>query len=356
MLSTTRKVLGTIVAIMFIIVTVPVLFVLPAEWILFQPQPYIRALQNQNFYENMPAWLAGEAVNNGNNGAGNSQSKILAGLGQQGYQNIFSQLMPQNWIQSQTNNLITNLFDYLNFKQTTLNLNVDLRQVKTRFSGAQGQAVSKAIVSSWPACSTAQLLAVITQLSQGSNLANLPLCQPPQEYLPLAYQLVQVTLSGMTGTLPDQLNITSLAGISSGGDPTQSAAWQQTFQTYKLFRLGMQFSPVLSLVLLLFLALITFRSARTGWSWLGITILITGVFGILIAVILYLTGDLIVQQLVTAVFGGLLGGLTDALIKAITEVFNRFYLWSAGVALIASILGLILFLISRLFPAPARSY
>jgi len=356
MLSTTRKVLATVVAIMFILVSIPVLFVIPAETILFQPQPYIRALQNQNFYQNMPSWLAGVTVNSGNSLLGKTQSKELSGLGQQGYQNIFSVLMPQDWIKLQTDNLITNLFDYLNFKQNTLNLDVDLRELKTRFSGAQGQVISKEIVSSWPACSMQQLLVIITQLGAGSSLANLPLCQPPQMYLPLTYQLVQMTLSGFTGALPDHMNLISLAGIGPTGDPTQSAAWQQTFQYYRLLRLGLRFSPILSIVLLLLLAIITFRSARTGLNWLGISILITGILGIVSAVILYLTGTLIIQQIVTAVFGSPQGGLTDGLIKAVAEVAERFYLWSAGIALIACIIGLIVYLISRLYPEPVRSY
>jgi hypothetical protein len=353
MLSTTRKVLGTAVAVLFIFVSIPALFVLPAEQILFQPEPYLRALQNQNIYQDMPAWLAGEALNTGNNGLGNSQSKVLAGLGEQGYQNIFSVLMPQDWLQSQTKALITHLWDYLNFKQDTLNLDVDLREVKTRFSGAQGQAISKEIVSSWPKCSMQQLLIIITQLGQGSNLADLPLCQPPQTYLPLTYQLVQMTLSGFTGALPDQLNLMSLSPV---GDPTQSAAWQQDFQTYKLFRLGLRITPVVSLVLLLLMAIITFRSARTGLSWLGIAILLAGILGLVTAGILFLTGNWVDQQVVTAIFGGAPAGLTDAVVKAVQEVADRFYLWGAGVALITTILGLILVLISKLFTAPVRSY
>jgi hypothetical protein len=356
MLSTSRRILATIVAILFIIVSVPVLFVLPAETILFQPDPYLRALKNQNFYQNMPGWLADMAVNGGNSALGNTQSKELAGLGPQGYENIFSLLMPQDWVMSQTNNLITNLWDYLNFKQNTLNLGIDLREVKARLSGAQGQAISKEIVSSWPACSMQQLLAIVAQLAQGSNLADLPFCQPPQMYLPLTYQLVQATLSGFTSALPDQLNLISLAGSSPAGDPTQSAAWQQTFQSYKLFRWGLRLSPVLSIILLLFLAIITFRSARTGLSWLGISILLTGIFSLVTAVTLFLSGNWFLEQIVTAVFGGFSAGLTGALINVIKEVADRFYLWGAGIASMITILGLILWLLSRLYKKPVSSY
>jgi len=355
MLSTTRKVLGTVVAILFIIVSVPALFLLPVEQILFQPDPYLRALQDQNIYQQIPDWLAGMTLNNGNKALGNTQTKALAGLGEQGYQNIFSLLMPQDWLQSQTGNLITHLFDYLNFKQPVLILDVDLREVKTRFGGAQGQAIAKEIVSSWPACSMEQLLAIPGQLSQGSDLANLLLCQPPQMFLPLTYQMVQTMLSGFTGALPDQVNLMSLISASPNSDPTQSAAWQQTFQYYELFRWGLRVSPVLALILLLFLAIITFRSARTGLSWLGVTILLAGVFGLITAGILFLSGNLIILQIVTAVIGGIPAGLTNALVKAVQEVADRFYLWGAGVALIATILGLILFVVSKLFAEPIRS-
>jgi hypothetical protein len=356
MLSTTRKVLGFAIAFLFIFFSVPALFLLPAETILFQPIPYINALQDQNIYQDIPAWLAGVAVNNGNNGSGGTQAKVLSSLGEPGYQNIFSVLMPQDWLKSQTDNLITNLWDYLNFKQTTLTLDIDLREVKTRFKGAQGQTIAKEIVSSWPACSPEQLLGIITQLAQGNNLADIPLCQPPEMYLPLTYQLVQVSLSGFTGALPDQLNLMSVISVTTNGDPTQSSAWQQTFQYYKLLRLGLRVLPVLSFILLLLLAIITFRSARTGWSWLGITILLTGIFGLITAGILFLSGNLLVQQAVSAVFGGAPAGLITAVINAIKEVTDRFYLWSAGIALMTAILGVILFVISRLFKAPVQSY
>ncbi|HMD90523.1 MAG TPA: hypothetical protein VKF38_15305 [Anaerolineaceae bacterium] len=357
MLSTTRKVLGTIVAILFIIVSVPVPFVFPAERILFQPEPYIRAIQNQNVYQDIPGWLAGAAVNNGINGLGITQSGISASLGQQDYQKIFSLLMPQEWIKSQTENIITNFWDYFNFKQNALNLDIDLREIKTQFNGAQGQEISKEIISSWPPCSMQQLLAILAQTAQGGSLANITtLCQPPKMYLPLADQFVQMTLSGVASALPDQLNLLSLTGEGATGDPTQTASWQQTFQTYKLIRWGLRLSPVLSIILLLFLAIITFRSTRTGLSWMGITILLSGILGLVTAGILFLSGDWLIQQIVTAVLIGFPAGLTNALINMIKEVADRFYLWGAAIALMAAILGLILFLVSRLYKDPLRSY
>jgi predicted RND superfamily exporter protein len=355
MLSTTRKILAALVAIGLVIVGIIALFVLPAELIVFKAAPYQQALKSQDIYAQIPPLLASLATNDRQNnpGSGDIATNALARLNEQEYQQVFTIVTPPDYIEAQTNGLVSQLMDYLNFKSDKLSLIIDLNPIKAHLTGNDGIAISQIIVNSFPDCTADQLAILGLLVAQGSDMSQAPLCKPPQEFISAAYQLAQSALQDFASKMPDQLNLADSINSVENNNPSNGSSPQYLYATYQVFRWLFRSTLLIALVLVLILAVITFRSLRTGLAWIGVPAILIGLGGLVIVGLLFLSGSLVASSITDGIVSGVPEGFVTALTGAIQQVMNQFYLWSGVISVVVMVAGAGLAIVSRLIPPKA---
>ena len=339
MLSPTRRALTLICAVALVIVAVPSLFVPPAEKILFQPAPYQQQLAKQNIYARLPYWLAAITVTNGST----ANQNALALMSKDALQTLFVQVLSPSWAKTQVDGIITQLWDYLNFKTDKLTLTVDLRQLKSRLSEGGPDSVGGQIMRSWPACSLNQLLnlggVLAKGLINGSISQNLPLCRPPDNMMPTMDLFMQMAFSSFANTIPDQVDLIDYFKTIPNFDQ-QQATLVQIFNGYKVARWIGRIFPWIALILLVLVIALSAVSWRTAFTYAGFPLLTAGILGLITTVLLWALSTKFTNDLVTAMVS-VPDEMLKAFVLAFQQVFFLFLIWSAILAVIVAAIGLV---------------
>jgi hypothetical protein len=347
MLSPTRRTLALICAVALVIVAVPSLFVLPAEKILFQPAPYQQQLANQNIYSRLPSWLAAITVPSGTT----AEQNALALMGKNALQSLYAQALSPEWAKSQVDGLITQLWDYLNFKTTTLTLIVDLRPLKSRLSEGGPDSIGGHILRSWPACDLDQLLKMSDTLTNG--LVNgeipqdMPLCRPPDNLMPLSDKLMQAAFSAFADTIPVQVDLVDYFKAVPNFDQ-QQATLVKVFAGYTALRWTGRILPWVALALLVVLIALAAVSWRKAFTYTGLPLFAAGILGVITVVLLWALGSYLADTLLKGMTG-VSDDMLKAFVLAFQQVFSSFLVWSGVLAVILAAVGLVAFGLPRLF-------
>ena len=350
MLSPARRILALVCAVALVIVTVPSLFVPPAEFILFQPAPYQQQLAKQNIYNLLPYWLAAITVTNG----GAAGQNALALMSKDALQSVYVQVLSPAWAKTQMDGLITQLWDYLNFKTTQLTLVVDLRELKSRLSAGGPDSVGGQILRSWPACNLDQLVklgvVLASGLLNGSIPSDMPLCRPPDNMMPVADQLMQSAFSTFAATIPDRVDLVDYFKALPNFDQ-QQATLAKIYTGYTIARWMGRFLPWVALFLLLAVIALSAVSWRTAFTYTGLPLLMAGILGILTALVLWILTSRVVDTLVKG-----MTSVSDEMLMAGTlafqQVFMLFLIWAAVLAIIVAGIGLVAVGLPRLIRQP----
>jgi len=346
MLSPTRRTLTLICAVVLVIVAVPSLFIPPAEEILFQPAHYQQQLAKQNIYARLPFWLATITVTN----SSTTDQNALALMGKDALQSLYVQVLSPAWVKMQVDGLITQLWDYLNFKTAKLTLTVDLRQLKAKLSEGGPDSVGGRILRSWTACSLDQLLKLSSVLASGlingSIPQDLPLCQPPNNLMPAADLFMQMAFRSFADTIPDQVDLIDYFRSNPNFDQ-QQLTWVKVFDGYKAARWTGRIFPWVAFVLLVFVIALSAVSWRTSFNYTGFSLASAGILGFITAVLLWALSTKVVDNLVQAMVS-VPDEMLKAFVLAFQQVFSLFLVWSAVLAVIVTAIGLAAIGIPRL--------
>lgn len=342
-----RAVLSFLMTLL-IILTVPSLFVIPAEAILFRPYSYQRALDNQQFSQRFPALLAETIIA--------EDIPALEGNPQIAYFDrgqlaaLLEGIFPPEWITSQTEGILQGAGDYVNFQRSDLALQVDMREIKARLSGPQGSAIARQVVDTWPECS-AEEIGRIMELAVSGQLSGIPLCQPPDALRPAFEQAVYLSLQLMAGSLPDVVDLgspltneTVLPGVSGPLVPN----WYGVFRGYAILRWLFRLLPVISLAVLLWIVLLTIRSLPDLFHSAGSPLLTAGLVGLGIGVVLLFVANPLLARLISNAFPLLPEAFRGVLADAVQEVSSRQVIWSMYSAMAVAGAGLALLIGSRI--------
>ena len=346
MLSPARKILALICAVALVIVAVPSIFVLPAEEILYQPAYYQQQLAKQNIYTRLPYWLAAITVTNG----GTAGQNALGLMSKDALQSLYVQMLSPAWMKTQVDGVITQIFDYLNFKTTKLTLKVDLRQLKSKLSEGGPDSVEGRIMRSWPSCDVDQLLNLTSILAggliNGAIPQDLPLCRPPDNLMPLADSFMQSAFQTFAGTIPDQVDLVDYFRSDPNFDQ-QQATLAKIFTGYTLARWTGRLLPWISFVLLVLLIALSAVSWRSAFSYAGFPLMGAGILGFMAVVILWAISSTVTDNLVKAMVS-VPDEMLKAFVQALQQVFSLFLVWSAILAVLVAAIGLVAVVLPRL--------
>lgn len=332
-----RRILLGVCALLLMVVSIPAQAAIPAESLLFEPQPYLEALERSGFYEDYPRVAFDLATAGGD--------LVLPGLAQfveklfqpDRYESVMRFIFPEYWVRRQMEQMVTQFWAYNNFETREMRLVLDFRPVKARLEGEDGRALISGAFQNLPECSAQDLLSMAALALQGRT-DEMPQCKPPRQLEGLVFGGLQQMLEGFTGTLPDELVLMQRESpkpemLGPGG-------------LYRFLRYGLRYSLLMVVMLLAAGALLLGYERARLIEWAGTPFYLGGLLG---AVLCALAG--VFARWLSEAIAGILQGtarLTFEFFSGVfLDVFQQFLAWAGVAGAIWALIGLVLILVSR---------
>jgi hypothetical protein len=345
------------------------LFGFAADRYLFNPQPYIGALENYRFPQLFPRLLAElivqtEPPSDPSTAPGEiaKPANQIQYLGIDDYEIILSGLMPQEWIDAQMRGVVTQVFDILNLHPRQSGLRISLTEVKNQLAGPRSDEIALRMIDSWPACSLEWAAQVAILAATQGGLQGFPTCRPPDEFIGLIQPVVRGTLNALSASLPDQIDLLQVFRAVRSGQfrfdqiPPADATSNRVLlpASYQVLRWVLRLSPLITIWMLAVVALINVRTWRNLGTWWGAPCLIAGILSLVFSLILGIPVSTVVSRLLTqATQGVLTANLTQLILLAIQSVLQRYFLWVAIFAGILTLVGGALLAANRILRRPS---
>ncbi len=262
---------------------------------------------------------------------------------------VIAEVVPQDVLQTTTENLLDGIFAYLNGRQDSVALN--LAALKNRLSGQGGLDAILKLIRAQKACTPQDAEALLAALSSGSSQVNL--CRPPEDVLALASPFIRSQLDAYLARLPDQVVLLSPeTGENSGSStPAGSGGLQAGVQ---FVRLVMRLSPNLALAVLLLISLLVVRSLKGWLRWWGVPVFFSGVLSLVYALSLSASFEQgWVEYLASRIPSTISLGMINLAHDLARSVLQS---WAAGLnvsSLLLGALGLVLWVCSALIKSGA---
>jgi len=292
-----------ILAVLFVIVTVAVLLLFNVERHLLNAEVYKHALAKENIYERFPTLIAEQLTYQmkyagpGADGEGGDPGDEENGppaqfkyLTPKDYEVILSDLLPADWLQTQTESALDQTFAFIASEAPTATIKISLVEVKARLGGQVGVDALLRLIRSWPPCDDLDLFAWAVA-STGDELGDLPTCRPPEKVLEIFMPEIKLILSQMVAKMPNEADLTQTfkgKGDEESANSSSSGSGDRPPNVRAILRIArpvIRWSPLLSVLLLSLVTLFGVRSLKSWLNWWGIPFLFVGVIAGLPAVL-----------------------------------------------------------------------
>jgi hypothetical protein len=163
---------------------------------------YPPILQSEDFYNRLPDLIAETAT-----ASIYENSEVPQWISRDQLAGLIKTVIPVNWLESQTTEILHNSLSFVNLKSDTLSFTIDLSPVKQNLAGTAGKEAIIAILAGYPACSVEQLSGMVSSMQNGRMYQQL--CNPPQEVLPFIEMALDPIMAGIPALIPASVTITA---------------------------------------------------------------------------------------------------------------------------------------------------
>ncbi len=288
--------MATFFVILFILTTVAILLLLNFQLMAFNPKTYKRIFIKEGIYQQLPTILAKQLVHattydpcleNPSTCDGEEAGRDpldeeggplpnMNNLKLEDWKRIFSTILTPDWLQTQTESVIDQVFAYLNNKAPTLTIKISMLDLKARLLGEEGNAIILDLFLAQPVCTEEQLQLLVSAASApDSSAQELLFCRPPEDLLEQLTPQMTASLTKIAEEIPDEIN--PVKSIFDQNSPASSSNQQiEPTKILRWIRLGIYLSPLLPLVSLLMVTILAIRSLKDLLRWWGIPIFLSG--------------------------------------------------------------------------------
>lgn len=335
-----RKIISLILAL----ITIPLLIMaacnLALEAAVFSRATYNAVLDDEILFENMlaealPVVLT--ASNNQINFAGTTQTPvriqaIVVALEEKPeiWAEVTNLLIPSNWLQSTTIQLVDVIFGIVEGDLETIEQEVNLTEIRSRFRGREARQAANLIVTEAPNCSAEQLEVLDLIISSGEG--TVPICNPQDEVL--QNQAINL-ISLWFGFVAEDFGSDTIP-ISQMFEIDRDTARATNLVLNLIFKQAIILFYLCPMALLSIIVILTVRSLNGFGRWIGSVSVAVGILMLLLAFGL----QIIVFGAISEAFASsttpaeeLLARFSSALLRSILGESSTSLLLQAGISI-----------------------
>lgn len=286
------RLVGRIVALTLSLLAIP-LFTLAACNVaiastLFAPQTYERVIADEMLFEDLlglalPALVEGLANNPTEDDAVVRLEEIIRVLDQQTWEDVTALLVPVEWLQARTEQMVLGVLRILEGDFSHLEEPFNVREVRARLVGEQATQAATLIITRAPECTPEQTARLERLLQgEGSPDATLPICNPQDSTL--RRESVRVLIAWLR-SIGEMIDAESTPSLGEFFEVTEEDA-RALYLLVQLDRQGLTLVYLLPLALLCLIVILAVRAVKGFGCWIGGTLAVTG--ATLILVLLWL--------------------------------------------------------------------
>ena len=278
---------GKLIAFLFVLLLI---VLLPATLWLYNLQravldadTYTRLISNPSLYtEVIPGTLTGLIQGVHNDPTASPEERAMSGylatLSSDDWDSILEALAPASWLQSEFDQNIQAVFDWLDGNDPIPSILFDMTPLKERLAGPEGEQVARTIVASWPMCSSEDAAANLAILND--EAAEDAVAAPCQLEGPDNIRLIQevndVVLTA-AGAIPD--NIPEQRTLTQPS-PQQEMDILNVKLAIGITRRVAHLVFLIPLILFVLIELVAVRSFKSLFSWYGWPLVLGGLLSL----------------------------------------------------------------------------
>jgi hypothetical protein len=296
------KLIASVLVLVFIVSTFASVFLLAFNTSLFDPDFYLGAFEEVEFFDKLPSIAAtqikytmgfnpceedptkceGDGPEEGEeeSGQGGPPSYFQA-LSENDWELLLEGILPPEWLEEQVQAVTGNLFDSIEEGKGTPEIKLSLKSLKERLGGEEGVAAIVHLLDAQPECSRDDLLNMTRTLQgdqegEGDFLS----CQPPADFIEDYTPQIVVLLRRSLSDVPDEIDLGSsiFKGDGTSGSATIKVFGSEipTLAFVKWIRWVISMTPLACLLLLIIIAFFGVYSFKALSGWWGYPLAITG--------------------------------------------------------------------------------
>ncbi|MEA5079963.1 MAG: hypothetical protein VB013_15465 [Anaerolineaceae bacterium] len=327
--------IAVILSILLTIVLIAAFLQVTLSQTVFSANFIKNVMAEQKVYETLPQVVTGTLLESVS-GSEDSTLKILSQIPTEQLNQWIASVMPQDYLQAQTSEVVDAAEAFINLDTYILNLQFDLTPVKANLTSEASQTALNSVLDSLPDCTADQLTNLMASALQG-NLSDIsiPMCKPDEPLLSIVRSMLGSTVGGLANSIPDSITV--------GGEAVQTQINQfvsgPQYRTYYLVKRLLEYSIWAALGLVLLIVLFTLRSRKVMFTSLGVPMILTGIVGLGCAALAYLSLFSLSSFPLITHLSGVMSGLV---VRISYGILQKTSLVALLVALGVFILGLLL--------------
>jgi len=233
----------------------------------FSTKFYTEILKESNFYDQLPSLVVDETFKATANSTGLNFINFFT---HDQVETMIRSVLPAGWVEAQVTSTIAATLDFLNFKSGVPENQINLQPIKENLTGEVGKQALMSMVSSLPGCTEEQINTILQSMQTGQ--IDIPVCKPPEEFLPFLEIFLDPLLANIAATIPDTVQFPSAEQTQVMQNLTQTVQ----FRIYKTIRKSFALTPWLSLALAVAIFIVSIRSLKQMTNSLGFPLALAG--------------------------------------------------------------------------------
>jgi hypothetical protein len=304
-LKRSLETLALLVALLFIVSTPVTLTLYSLERTVFDADLYIRAMDEQNVYGQLPVLIAQTLSSTAQTPGRSDILSVFRNLTPDQWQGLVAQLLPPPVLRTLAVDAITQLMGYLKGERADVVLS--LVALKAHMQSPEGINAVTGMLEVQPDCTVEQLTAMAL------NQQALTVCNPPDTFLIFDLRpIIAAQINWLISLVPAQVTVIP-AGL----------ARPQYLNYLNDIRILMRLSPLLPILCLGIIAVLAVRTWRGWLNWWGYPLLFAGFISLFLSILSAPLSSLTFQILFAAALPAVIPAGILEMFKGLTAAIVR---------------------------------
>jgi hypothetical protein len=253
---------------------------------------------------------------------------------------VIQPFVTKEWVSMRLTDVVSQLLEFLNFKQPHGILRVDLTALKENML-TQREVIIGNILANFAPCDDSE----IELLTSGDlTILSIPRCNPSANIQDNVIQAISVYVEDYIYQLPQEYSL----DVEQFINPDT----QNTVVNYSIARWTIRLLPVLTLVILILLAVLLRKNGSEMRRWMGRLLVTAGVVSIILIIILLIGSEQFTAVFINQNLSSDQEAFASLLLMVLQAVTYRTLLWMGAIAIGILCIGLLILFFNKLGSKP----